>query len=93
MDQWASDFQKQREDMDTYSLRGEGSAGIENASFAFEYAWQDKDAGAEKAWYAEAGYIFADVSWSPKLPPIMPALSIATPASTMSVSRRPHWRT
>ena len=59
-DQWASDFQKQREGLDTYSVRGEGSAGIDNASFAFEYAWQDKDAGPEKAWYAEAGYTFAE---------------------------------
>ncbi|WP_042130674.1 hypothetical protein [Pseudomonas japonica] len=66
-DQWASDFQKERENMDVYSLRGEGSAGIENASFAFEYAWQDKDAGPQKAWYAEAGYTFADVAWAPKL--------------------------
>ncbi len=66
-DQWASDFQKERENMDVYSLRGEGSAGIDNASFAFEYAWQDKDAGPEKAWYAEAGYTFADVAWSPKV--------------------------
>ncbi|WP_409280644.1 alginate export family protein [Pseudomonas defluvii] len=66
-EQWASDFQKQRDGMDVYSLRGEGNAGIENASFAFEYAWQDKDAGAEKAWYAEAGYTFADVAWAPKL--------------------------
>lgn len=66
-EQWASDFQKQHDGMDVYSLRGEGNAGIENASFAFEYAWQDKDAGAEKAWYAEAGYTFADVAWAPKL--------------------------
>lgn len=66
-DQWASDFQQQRDGMDIYSLRGEGDGGIENASFAFEYAWQDKDAGAEKAWYAEAGYTFADIAWSPKV--------------------------
>ncbi|MFP3408633.1 hypothetical protein SB757_28900, partial [Pseudomonas sp. SIMBA_065] len=44
-DQWASDFQKAREGMDVYSVRGEGSAGIDNASFAFEYAWQDKTDG------------------------------------------------
>ncbi|MFW3895634.1 hypothetical protein [Pseudomonas bharatica] len=67
VDQWASEFQKERENMDVYSLRGEGNGGIENASFAFEYAWQDKDAGPEKAWYAEAGYTFADVAWSPKV--------------------------
>ncbi|WP_437881658.1 hypothetical protein [Pseudomonas sp. LRF_L74] len=66
-DQWADDFKRQRDGMDVYSIRGEGDAGIENASFAFEYAWQDKEAGAEKAWYAEAGYSFADVAWSPSL--------------------------
>lgn len=66
-DRYASDFQKQREGMNIYSLRGTGNAGIENAHFAFEYAWQDKDAGDEKAWYTEAGYTFADLPWSPDL--------------------------
>ncbi|MGF7111546.1 hypothetical protein QF017_001031 [Pseudomonas laurylsulfatiphila] len=66
-DRYASDFQKQREGMNIYSLRGTGDAGIENAHFAFEYAWQDKDAGDEKAWYTEAGYTFADLPWSPDL--------------------------
>ncbi|WP_448632520.1 MULTISPECIES: hypothetical protein [Pseudomonas fluorescens group] len=64
---YASDFQKQREGMNIYSLRGSGNAGIENAHFAFEYAWQDKDAGPEKAWYTEAGYTFADLPWTPDL--------------------------
>lgn len=66
-DRFASDFQKQREGMNIYSLRGAGNAGIENAHFSFEYAWQDKDAGPEKAWYTEAGYTFADLPWSPDL--------------------------
>jgi len=66
-DEWADDFLQQRDGMDIYSLRGESTAGIENASFAFEYAWQNKDAGDEKAWYAEAGYTFADAPWSPSL--------------------------
>ena len=66
-EQWASEFQRQRDGMDTYSLRGEGNAGIDNASFAFEYAWQDKQAGPEKAWYAEAGYTFAELPWAPSL--------------------------
>jgi hypothetical protein len=66
-EQWASDFQKERDGMNVYSLRGEGDAGIENASFGFEYAWEDKDAGTEKAWYGEAGYTFADAPWSPKV--------------------------
>ena len=66
-DHYASDFQKQREGMNIYSLRGAGNAGVENAHFAFEYAWQDKDAGPEKAWYTEAGYTFADLPWTPDL--------------------------
>ncbi len=66
-EQWASEFQRQRDGMDTYSLRGEGNAGIDNASFAFEYAWQDKQAGPENAWYAEAGYTFAELPWAPSL--------------------------
>jgi hypothetical protein len=66
-EQWASDFQRQRDGMDIFSVRGEGDAGIENANFAFEYAVQDKTAGNETAWYAEAGYTFADAPWSPKV--------------------------
>ncbi|ATP49609.1 hypothetical protein CR512_09610 [Pseudomonas putida] len=66
-DQWASAFQKAREGMDVYSLRGEGNAGIDNASFAFEYAWQDKQGGPEKAWYLQAGYTFADLPWAPQV--------------------------
>ncbi len=64
---WASPLQSQRKDLDVYSLRGEGSAGIDNASFAFEYAWQDKPQGSEQAWYGEAGYTFADAPWAPTL--------------------------
>lgn len=66
-DQWASEFQKAREGMNVYSVRGEGSAGIDNASFAFEYAWQDKTDGPEQAWYLQAGYTFADLPWAPQL--------------------------
>ncbi|AIR91064.1 hypothetical protein [Pseudomonas cremoricolorata] len=66
-DRWASEFQKAREGMNVYSLRGEGSAGIENAQFAFEYAWQDKRGGAQQAWYLQAGYTFADEPWTPQV--------------------------
>lgn len=66
-DRWASDFQRQRDGMNVYSLRGAGDAGITNANLAFEYAWQDKRASHEKAWYAEAGYTFAQLPWSPNL--------------------------
>lgn len=66
-DRYASDFQKQREGMNIYSLRGSGDAGVANAHFGFEYAWQDKDSGPEQAWYLEAGYTFAEVPWAPDL--------------------------
>ncbi|WP_409565558.1 alginate export family protein [Pseudomonas protegens] len=66
-DRWANPTQKQREGMNIYSLRGSGDAGIDNADFAFEYAWQDKREGPQKAWYTEAGYTFAEAPWSPKV--------------------------
>ncbi|RWU18984.1 hypothetical protein DM813_21950 [Pseudomonas alkylphenolica] len=67
VDQWASEFQQRRDGMDVYSLRGEGNAGIENASFGFEYAVEDAKGDQETAWYAEAGYRFADVVWAPSI--------------------------
>jgi hypothetical protein len=66
-DRYASEFQKQREGMNIYSLRGTGDAGVKNAHFGFEYAWQHKDAGPEQAWYLEGGYAFADAPWSPDI--------------------------
>ncbi|MDR2307509.1 MAG: alginate export family protein [Paucimonas sp.] len=66
-DQWASEFQKAREGMNVYSLRGEGSVGLSNTRLAFEYAWQDKRGGRETAWYSEAGYTFAEAPWAPQL--------------------------
>lgn len=66
-ERYASEFQQQREGIDIYSLRGAGNAGVENANFAFEYAWQDKSAGDETAWYIEAGYTFAAAVWSPNI--------------------------
>ncbi len=65
--QLASDFQRRRDGMNVLSLRGEGDAGIPNASFAFEYATQDSQGDQEQAWYAEAGYRLADAPWSPAL--------------------------
>lgn len=67
VDQWASEFQQRRDGMDVYSIRGDGNAGIENANFAFEYAVEDAKGDKETGWYAEAGYRFADVFWTPSL--------------------------
>ena len=66
-EQWASDFQRQRDGMNVYSIRGEGSAGIPDAFFAFEYARQHKREGDETAWYGEAAYSFSELPWTPKL--------------------------
>lgn len=55
----------ERKGMKTYSIRGQGNAGIENADFAFEFARQDKRSGSEKAMFLEAGYTFADAVWKP----------------------------
>lgn len=66
-DKYASAFQQRRDGMNVYSLRGEGNAGIENASFAFEYAVEDSRGDQETAWYTEAGYKFADAFWTPSV--------------------------
>jgi hypothetical protein len=67
-ERYASPAQLEREGMKTYSLRGAGSAGVENLSLSGEYAFQDRDQGNdEKAWYLEAGWTFADVAWSPSV--------------------------
>lgn len=65
-EEYASPFQAERDGMKTYSLRGQGNAGVENLFLSGEYAWQDKkDVDDEDAWYLEAGWTFSDVAWSP----------------------------
>lgn len=60
-----------RKDLQTYSLRAQGSAGVENLFLSGEIAYQDGDAGGGtpdvEAWayYVEAGYTFANIPWSP----------------------------
>lgn len=66
-ERFATDLQRQRKGMNLYSLRGAGSAGIDNAHFAFELARQSRRDGQENAGYAEAGYTFANLPWSPDL--------------------------
>jgi len=74
---FADDFQMQREGMNIYSLRGSGNAGVDNLLLSFELARQYRDeiAGGMRtgnddnatAWYAEAGWTFSDITWSPSL--------------------------
>ncbi|OPX55117.1 Alginate export [Oceanospirillum multiglobuliferum] len=57
-----------RKGMDVVSLRGQGSAGVENLFLSFEYV---KESGGDQtkkdanAWTAEAGWTFADSPWTP----------------------------
>ncbi|MEV4782970.1 hypothetical protein [Burkholderia sp. LMU1-1-1.1] len=55
----------ERKGMKVYSLRAEGGAGIANADFAVEYAYQDKKSRNDHAWYAEAAYTFPEAQWKP----------------------------
>ena len=57
----------QRDGQETWSLRYQGSAGVENLFLSGEYAWQDQDQGNEDAWYVEAGWTFADAPWQPSV--------------------------
>lgn len=57
----------ERKGMKVYSLRADGSAGIANADFAAEYAYQDKKSRSDYAWYAEAAYTFVEAAWKPTL--------------------------
>lgn len=56
-----------RDGVKTYSLRAQGNAGVPGLFLASEYAHQNKPTGNERAWYAEAGWTFADVPWTPSI--------------------------
>jgi hypothetical protein len=54
-----------RDGMDTLSLRGRGSLGVENLQLAAEYVTQDRTEGRENAWYLEGSWTFSEVPWTP----------------------------
>lgn len=56
-----------RDGQQTLGFRYEGNAGVENLFLASEYVTQDSgDNSADgNAWYAEAGWTFADTPWAP----------------------------
>lgn len=62
---FASPAQLERDGMETLSIRGSGSLGVENLNLSFEYATQDKDSGREDAWYFEGSWTFVDLAWKP----------------------------
>ncbi len=58
-----------RDGQETFSLRYQGNAGVENLFLSAEFATQeqgDNSADAD-AWYVEAGWTFADTMWSPSV--------------------------
>lgn len=57
----------ERKGIKTYSVRGQGSAGVDNLFLAGEYAHQDRNGDNENAWYLEAGWTFSEVPWSPSV--------------------------
>jgi hypothetical protein len=59
-----------RDGQDTFSLRYQGNAGVENLFLSAEFVTQDQGNNTKKdgdAWYVEAGWTFADVAWSPSV--------------------------
>ncbi len=58
-----------RDGQKTFSLRYQGSAGVDNLFLSGEHVWQEAgNSNADtNAWYLEAGWTFADISWSPSL--------------------------
>ncbi len=62
--------QTHRDGQDTFSLRFQGNAGIDNLFLSSEFVTQnqgDKTRKDGNAWYVEAGWTFADVAWSPSV--------------------------
>lgn len=64
-ERFATPAQLERDGMDTVSLRGVGSLGVENLNLSFEYATQDRSSGRENAWYLEGSWTFAELPWTP----------------------------
>lgn len=59
----------QRDGQETFSVRYQGNAGVENLFLSTELASQKSGDGSPdgNAWYAEAGWTFADAMWSPSV--------------------------
>lgn len=59
-----------RDGQETYGLRYQGNAGVENLFLSSEFTSQtqgDNSRSDADAWYLEAGWTFADVAWSPSI--------------------------
>ena len=57
-----------RDGQETVSLRYQGNAGVENLFLSAEIVSQESGSGVDtEAWYAEAGWTFANMPWSPSV--------------------------
>lgn len=65
--QLATGFYAQRDDLDVYSIRAQGNAGVPDLFLNAEYAIEDRPGGRENAWNAEAAYTFSDKPWKPTI--------------------------
>lgn len=54
-----------RDGMDTVSLRGRGSLGVQDLEVAGEYVTQDQRGTRENAWYLEGSWTFSQLPWTP----------------------------
>lgn len=60
---------EKRDGQKTMSVRFQGNAGVENLFLSSEYVKQTQGDNSKdaNAWYAEAGWTFADTTWSPSV--------------------------
>lgn len=59
-----------RDGQQTFSLRYQGNAGVENLFLSAEFVTQDQGNNTRRdgdGWYLEGGWTFADTQWSPSL--------------------------
>lgn len=57
-----------RDGQKSLALRFQGNAGVENLFLAVQYVDQESGSGKHaNGWYAEAGWTFSDVKWSPSV--------------------------
>lgn len=63
--QLATGYYAERGDLDVYSIRAQGNAGVPDLFLNAEYAIQDRPSGRETAWNTEAAYTFSEKLWKP----------------------------
>ncbi|MBL8443652.1 MAG: hypothetical protein JNK52_06350, partial [Zoogloeaceae bacterium] len=70
LDDAYSDGLTHRDGQTTWSIRGQGNAGVENLFLSAEFVNQNQGDSTTRdadAWYLEAGWTFADLAWTPSI--------------------------